>query len=488
MKRLFSAFLVFCICLSAGIAFPSAVRAKASLFNFGGGETRTSTESTQIANWNALVSGKEVNGRQFPEFSEGILGSVVVPGLTETHELDAENKSFSCNCMAPQGVCFAEGYMLIAAYCTEDKSAHSSVLYILKDGKYIETLVLIKEDGSPFVNHMGGLVYLDGVLYLPGNSDKCVYQIPADALFSGFGKKDARKVTVSKAFSTGRTTSFIGEYGGMLYVGTFYHDETQNQSTTLYGYDPSTGKHSKTDEIILPLLKVQGIVFLERADGVYILISASYNRNTPSWLVSFKWDGERELPTKKIYDRFRMPNMSEDLCLSGSDAWILFESASKKYLEGEVLRPLDRVVCYDTDRITFDLHANGVVKGPDCEWGMYRDGLLDQNYSGVAKNEFGWWRVERGRVNFSANGIYKNAYGWWKTTNGKVTFKENGVFKNAYGWWKVEKSKVDFKFTGIASNKYGTWYIENGKVDFKKNGKVKYKGQTYEIKDGKAKT
>ena len=89
----------------------------------------------------------------------------------------------------------------------------------------------------------------------------------------------------------------------------------------------------------------------------------------------------------------------------------------------------------------------------------------DFDATGVYKNEYGWWRVEDGKVNFKANGIYKNDYGWWKTTDGKVTFDETGVFKNDYGWWRVEKSKVNFKYSG----------------------KVKYNGKTYQVKEGKAK-
>ena len=152
---------------------------------------------------------------------------------------------------------------------------------------------------------------------------------------------------------------------------------------------------------------------------------------------------------------------------------------------------------------------SGVVKGSDGKWAYYVDNKVDTSYTGIKKNqygwwrivdgyvdfnatgiyknEYGWWRVEDGKVNFNANGIYKNPYGWWKTTKGKVTFKENGVFKNEYGWWKVENSKVNFQFTGIAKNEYGTWYVKNGKVDFSKNGKVTYNGKTYNVVNGKVK-
>ena len=150
---------------------------------------------------------------------------------------------------------------------------------------------------------------------------------------------------------------------------------------------------------------------------------------------------------------------------------------------------------------------DGVVKGPDGKWGYYKDDVLQENYTGIKKNdygwwriekglvnfnatgiyknEYGWWRVENGKVNFKANGIYKNEYGWWKTTNGKVTFNETGVFKNDYGWWRVEKSKVNFKANGIYKNNYGWWKTTNGKVTFKENGLFKNEYGTWKVENSK---
>ena len=119
-------------------------------------------------------------------------------------------------------------------------------------------------------------------------------------------------------------------------------------------------------------------------------------------------------------------------------------------------------------------------------WWRIENGKVNFKATGVYQNDYGWWRVETGKVNFKANKIYQNSYGWWKTTDGKVTFKENGVFQNDLGWWKVKDSKVDFSFTGIASNSNGFWYIEEGKVRFDKNGSTIYNGKNYIIKNGKA--
>ncbi|MBO4382638.1 MAG: hypothetical protein J5847_00945 [Clostridia bacterium] len=154
-----------------------------------------------------------------------------------------------------------------------------------------------------------------------------------------------------------------------------------------------------------------------------------------------------------------------------------------------------------------DEDFNGIVKGLDGKWAMYENDEVVTSYTGIAKNQYGWWRIRNGYVDFNANEIYKNEYGWWKTTDGKVTFDETGIYKNEYGWWRTVDSKVDFnangvykneygwwkctdgkvtfKETGIFKNRYGKWYCKNSKVDFTKNGKVTYGGHVYKVKNGK---
>lgn len=57
--------------------------------------------------------------------------------------------------------------------------------------------------------------------------------------------------------------------------------------------------------------------------------------------------------------------------------------------------------------------------------------------------------------------------------------------KNANGWWRIEKGKVNFKYNGVASNSNGSWYIVDGKVDFGYTGTITWKGDTYKVKEGK---
>ena len=57
---------------------------------------------------------------------------------------------------------------------------------------------------------------------------------------------------------------------------------------------------------------------------------------------------------------------------------------------------------------TYETHSrgssslNGLVQGPDGRWAMYRNGEVDTTATGVFQNSNGWWRVEKGFVNFNA--------------------------------------------------------------------------------------
>ena len=56
--------------------------------------------------------------------------------------------------------------------------------------------------------------------------------------------------------------------------------------------------------------------------------------------------------------------------------------------------------------------------------------------------------------------------------------------QNEYGWWRVKNGKVDFSYTGVAGNGLGYWYIRTGKVDFSKNGRVNSLGINWTVKNG----
>lgn len=118
-------------------------------------------------------------------------------------------------------------------------------------------------------------------------------------------------------------------------------------------------------------------------------------------------------------------------------------------------------------------------------WWAYK-GNQRVSYTGIAWNDYGWWRTVNGKVDFNYTGIAQNDNGWYRCVNGQVRFDNTGVYKNEYGWWYCLYGRVDFDYTGMKSNEYGSWRIENGKVNFAFNGLAADEtGKWYYFKDGK---
>lgn len=170
------------------------------------------------------------------------------------------------------------------------------------------------------------------------------------------------------------------------------------------------------------------------------------------------------------------------------------------------------------------------------------------NYTGIASNEYGWWRIENGKVNFKATGLFANEFGYWYVKNGKVQFGYTGYLEGNYyvhrdngsplysdeqgaslntpiisqgsnvkavstnktfwyiskgklqtgytgakqgtingvkAWWRVEGGRANQQFNSVAKNEYGWWYFKNGKVDFDYTGVAKNDLGWWRIENGK---
>ena len=115
--------------------------------------------------------------------------------------------------------------------------------------------------------------------------------------------------------------------------------------------------------------------------------------------------------------------------------------------------------------------ADGLGMDKDGNWFYYKDGKVDTAYTGLAANEYGWWYVEAGQINFNVTGLVNDStYGWWYVENSQINFNYTGLVQNAYGWWYVENGAINFNATGLARNEYGWWYVENGQVNFNYTG------------------
>lgn len=66
--------------------------------------------------------------------------------------------------------------------------------------------------------------------------------------------------------------------------------------------------------------------------------------------------------------------------------------------------------------------------------------------------------------------LASNEYGWWQIHGGKVDFDYNGLTANENGWWRLAGGKIDFDYNGFASNENGNWRVIGGKIDFNRTG------------------
>ena len=115
---------------------------------------------------------------------------------------------------------------------------------------------------------------------------------------------------------------------------------------------------------------------------------------------------------------------------------------------------------------------------------------VDFNYSGIALNDYGWWKFTNGSVDFNANGlVFDEATNtWWYFNGGAIDFAFDGIALNDFGWWKVNNGSVNFGFNGLCSNEYGTWKFNNGTVDFGYNGFAADGENTWYVVNGRVAT
>ncbi|MDF2943179.1 MAG: hypothetical protein K0S01_2037 [Herbinix sp.] len=247
--------------------------------------------------------------------------SYVIPGLVTTNV-----GGFISNTMCPQGITFAENYLLLTAY---DKSAQeNSVIYVLdKDTQeLITTLVL------PTMAHVGGISY-DGTNVWVTTGTK-VSAILFSDIMAAVGEHNAYSLVDFRAVcKVGISASFITYYQDKLWVGSY--DELK--STYLYSFSiddfGTSVTLTKEDSIKMPT-RSQGIAFTE--DG-YLIISRScqlyqglrgYMRRIDVYQPDFTSEGSGTISLGACLNYVYTPSMNEDIALNGEYLYVNFESAA----------------------------------------------------------------------------------------------------------------------------------------------------------------
>lgn len=135
----------------------------------------------------------------------------------------------------------------------------------------------------------------------------------------------------------------------------------------------------------------------------------------------------------------------------------------------------------------------GLVKCSDQKWRYNDHGrFASNNFYELVQNEYGWWAVYQGVVDFSYNGLISNKYGTWYIKNGKVDFGYTGqctvnekiAGTNKKVTYNVVNGKVQYKYDKNASDNAYKWYMKNGKVDYSFNGMAQFSDGWYKVENG----
>jgi uncharacterized repeat protein (TIGR02543 family) len=275
--------------------------------------------------------------------------SIPVPGLAHT---DVNGKD--CTTMVPQGICFADDYLILSAYDSEGSC--NSVLYVISntDGKnrqYLMTIVL------PTKAHVGGIAFDGTYLWVAnGKNVSSIKYSTLDSTVTSAVANNKKSVSV-KFYSTcaaATTASFLTYSDGMLWVGEF--KDKGDSSGKMYSYTVSSdGKSLKKKYYITLPDRIQGACF---KDG-YLILSRSYNRNVSSssyisqlriYKVS-EPDSNGNIKKNSVIKTIDLPPMVEGIVAGSTYMYMIFESAATKYYKGSDNKgkckyPVDRIVAF----------------------------------------------------------------------------------------------------------------------------------------------
>lgn len=163
--------------------------------------------------------------------------------------------------------------------------------------------------------------------------------------------------------------------------------------------------------------------------------------------------GYENLPAIKVTSKTQLTAMESIIQILGNtDDKLVYEE-----------NPSSTSYAYETTASKITITSSHVVKkGADGKWGYYNNEKLESNYTGLAGNSIGLWRIENGLVNFSYNGLCQG---------------QNG-------WYMVKDGLVDTSFNGIAANENGRWFVQDGRVQFSYVGPVVINGEKFTVDKG----
>ena len=194
-----------------------------------------------------------------------------------------------------QGLCYdkEKDYFYLTGYMS-DKRPDPIHIVEGESGKWLKSVYLLHQDGSPMISHAGGLATAGKYIYLAGSGDCCLYVYSKQEILDapdGEGVKSVGTFSTAKNKEDGVKVSWVAGSEKMIYVGEFYLEgseayrlrenhkietATGNNSAIMIGFQIDENAEFGLAPIPVEAYslpdKVQGVAFGEEA----IYLSQSY--------------------------------------------------------------------------------------------------------------------------------------------------------------------------------------------------------------------
>lgn len=244
-----------------------------------------------------------------------------------------------------------ENVFLISGYM-KDSSQPSRIYVVTEDGKnnYAQ---LLREDGTAYNAHCGGITVNGNYLYISSEGELSVF--PLNEVL------EQETATQIGSVAIGERVSFCTFHDGYLFTGAFYRAESYETPEYHHVTTPAGDENPaliwvyKADEnaefgiqatpvaAISVRDQVQGLVFTD--DGK-IVLSTSWGLNT-SELCLYAPDSDRVgevkgvplyyLDSANLVETVKAPPMTEEMVFLDGRVYVLTESACLKYIFGNLI-------------------------------------------------------------------------------------------------------------------------------------------------------
>jgi hypothetical protein len=247
--------------------------------------------------------------------------SYIIPGLATTNV-----DGFTSTTMCPQGITFAENYLLQTAY--DMSGEENSVIYVMnKKTKDLITTVIL-----PSKTHAGGICYDGTNLWIPTGTK--ISSIPFSEIEAAVESgEQSYYVSYCSTCTLGNIASYMTYYKDKLWVGTYNELEATNMYSYTIENKDTEPNLIQTDTIIMPT-RVQGAAFTSK--GTLILSRScqlhiglrGYMRQLDLYKPDFANEADGIIPLGEVVNSVEMPSMNEGIAINGNYLYVNYESGA----------------------------------------------------------------------------------------------------------------------------------------------------------------